>query len=100
MRCRTVKIRYLDNDRLCAALEVRSNRRGKYSEHIIVGRLYSDNRINAHHVRPDIKSCSASVRRYNILISLDNLCDRIDKSSVGKSGHLKSCSGIVESLRI
>ncbi len=100
VRSRTVKVRNLDCKRLNAALEVRSYRSTEYSEHILICRLNTDNGIGTHHVRSDIKSSSASVRRYYILISLYNSLYCIYKLSIGKDGHLKTCCRLIKSLSV
>ena len=90
----------LDGKGLGSALKERSYRRGEDSEHIIVCRLNSDNGVYTHHIRSDVKSSSASVGRDNIFIGFYDLGDRIDKSSFGKSGHLKTGCRLIKSLGI
>ena len=58
VRRRAVKIAHLDRDRLYASLKVRTYRRGKHSELVLVRRLHADYRGDTEHIRSDIEGCA------------------------------------------
>ena len=99
-RRRTVKVRNLDVNRLCAALEVRSHRRDKNAELIVLRRLHTDDRADAEHIRTDIQRSAAAIRRNPGLVAGDHLLHRLDKFILRVRRHLKAQRGIVHSLRI
>ena len=53
--CCTVEIADTDRDRLYAALEVRAYRSNKYTELVLIRRLYTDDCVASEHVRTDVE---------------------------------------------
>ncbi len=98
-RC-TVKVRYLDINRPCATLEIRSNRRDKNTELIILRRLHADHRADTEHIRTDIKRGTTAIRRNPGLVAGDHLLHRLDKLILRIRRHLETQRGIVHPLRI
>ena len=100
VRCGTVKIRYLDCDRLCTALKIRAYRSCKHSELIFVCRLNADYRIRTEHIRTDIQGCTRAVRRHICLIRLYHLSYCINKSFLGEYRHFHTLCRAHKTLRI
>ena len=55
MRCCAVVVADTDRDRLYAALEVRAYRSDKYTELVLIRRLYTDDCVASEHVRTDVE---------------------------------------------
>ena len=90
MRCCTVHIRYTDSDRLCTALEVRSNRCYKDTELILSCRFYTDNRIDSKHIRTNIQRSSTAIRRNISCICFYYINNSLHETILRKYRHLKS----------
>ena len=99
-RCSAVIVTDADNDRLRAALEVRSYGRCEDTEHIIISGLNADHGADSEHERPYIKCCASAVRRYPRFISLNGCLDCLNKSVYGERRHLKTERRIIHSLRV
>ena len=54
VRCCTVIIADADGDGFCAALEVRANRGGEYTELIFLSGFYTDDSAASEHIRTDV----------------------------------------------
>ena len=100
VRCRTVKVGDTDGQRLNAALEVRSYRSAQDTELIFVRRLYTDDRIAAEHIRTNVQSCTAAVRRYESIVRLNRLGNSFHETLLGENGHLQSCCGRLQTFTV
>ena len=96
VRCRTVKVGDTDGQRLNASLEVRSQN----TELILIRRLYTDDRVAAEHIRTDVQSCTAAVRRYESIVRLNRLGNSFHETLLGENGHLQSCCGRLQTLTV
>ena len=86
VRCRAVEVGDTDGQGLSATLEVRSYRSAQDTELIFVRRLYTDDRIAAEHIRTNVQSCTAAVRRYESIVGLNRIGNSSTKRSLGKMG--------------
>ena len=94
MRRSSVKIADLDRQGFCAAFKIRSHRRYKDPEHILICRFHTDHRVNSHHVGADIERCAGTEGRYISGVCLHRLHHRIHKFIFRKYRHLQSFCGI------
>ena len=100
MRCCSIKIRNLNNNRFCTTLEVWSNWCYKDSELIFISRLNTDNITSCKHNWSDVKCSTTSKRRNPVFISLYNLFNSINESVFRELWHFKSCSTIKHTLSV
>ena len=100
MRCGAVKVWYAQCQWFHAALEVRSNRSGKYTELIVSSRFYTNYGIDSEHIRSDIKCCSCSVRWNVSFICLYCLNNSINEFIFRERRHLKTFRWVDHTLRI
>ena len=99
-RRRTVKITHAQSKRLYAALEVRTHRRGEYTELIISSRLNTDHRVDPEHVRTDIKRCPGTIGRYESLVGTHGLNNSIDEPLLRKNRHLQPSGRILKTFTV
>ena len=100
MRCRAVEVGDTDGQGLSATLEVRSYRSAQDTELIFVRRLYTDDRIAAEHIRTNVQSCTAAVRRYESIVGLNRLGNSLHETLLGENGHLQSCCGRLQTFTV
>ena len=94
VRCCTVEVCDTDRDRLSAAFEVRANRSTEGTELILGCRFYADNRVCTEHVRTDVESSTGAIRRNEVSVCLNKLCDSLNEALLWELRHLKSCCGV------
>ena len=100
VRCRTVKVGDTDGQRLNASLEVRSYRGAQDTELILIRRLYTDDRVSAEHIRTNVQSCAAAVRRHKSIVCFNRLGNSLYETLLGENGHLQSCCGRLQTLTV
>ena len=100
VRCRTVEVGDTDGNGLSAALEVRSYRGAQDTELVLIRRLYTDDRIAAEHIRTNVQSCAAAVRRYESIVGLNGLGNSLYETLLGENRHLQSCCGRLQTLTV
>ena len=100
VRCRTIEVGDTDGQRLSAALEVRSHRGAQDTELILIRRLYTDDRVAAEHIRTNVQSCAAAVRRHESIVRLNRLSNSFHETLLGENRHLQSCCGRLQTLTI
>ena len=100
MRCCTVEIRNLDSDRRCATLVVRAYRRCKYSELILICRLYTDNDTGCELIWTKVKGCTGTVWRYPVEVALYDLINGIEETILRERWHLDTLCRLIHSVRI
>ena len=100
VRCCAVEVCDTDRDRLSAALEVRADRCTERAELVLGCRFHTDNRVCTEHIRTDVKSCAGTIRRNEISVCCNQLCDRVNEALLRELRHLKSCCGVHHTLSV
>ena len=100
VRSCSVEIRYLDDDRLDAFFEVRTDRHAHHTEFILRSRSNADHRAASINERTNIKRCAAAVWRNPICVCLDQHVQGLHEHFLRNDRDRKSFRGIDHSLRV
>ena len=92
-----VKVRDLERDRLCAALEVRADRCNEDAELVLCCRLDADDCVGTEHIGADVEGRAGAVGRYPRGVRLDDCLDSFDKTVFREYRHLKTSRGVSHS---
>ena len=93
----TVKITHLNGDRLCTALEVRTNGGYKNTELKLLRRLNTDYAVGTDHEGTQIQSSAAAVGRNEVLVGSYDHFYSFNKFIFGENGHFQTTARISHS---
>jgi thymidylate synthase len=76
-----------------------------YDRHVdaikeLIRRLYTDDRVAAEHIRTNVQSCAAAVRRHESIVRLNRLSNSFHETLLGENRHLQSCCGRLQTLTV